>query len=174
LLWWEPLPPTILNSCWRHRLVCVIILVIPTYIYLKTNNSTIAIDNVKSAEIKTLHMIFFLDLRRKTTGYDRCEGGRESKGVQRNRLSSSPQRASTHTPSTFSRRFSVCAPRVLTRRESVTNRWRSATIGHHRPPSATFDDQPVAATTCPSEEATMAAAKPEDCLVRRATTVRAR
>lgn len=46
----------------------------------------------------------------------------------------------------------------------VVKAWQSDGV---RLRSAVFDDQPVAATTCPSsvEEA----AKPEDCLVRRAT-----
>jgi len=58
----------------------------------------------------------------------------------------------------------VCALRVLTRRESVTNRRRSAAIGHDRRSVGGGNDLSVGGGSGG------AAAKPEDCSVRRATT----
>jgi len=77
-------------------------------------------------------------------------------------LSSSPRRAHR---SAYSRRFSVCALRVLTRRESVTNRRRSAAIGNDRRSAGGGNDLSVGGGGSGG-----AAAKPEDCSVRRATT----
>lgn len=117
--------------------MCVCVILVRRYL-LFTNRNTATNDDLKPAIATTLvtHFFCFQDVRWKTAGLI-LRGGRGVGGGANPVFCRRPRRGRHIVPTAYFRRFSViiiiiCTLHVLTRRESVTIRRRSVTIGRVR------------------------------------------